>query len=351
MGIIYKNGIPYGNQPPIDATLTHQGEAADAKATGDEIGDVKAMIETSVEESATSAHAYAVGEHFIYNDTLYRATAAIAIGDTITPDTNCVATNVMTEVESGGGGGGGTSDYTQLSNKPQINGVTLTGNKSLSDIGAASQSDLEALEDITGDGALSGFTATDLTGAANELKNTLTQLDQNMAYVESGNTASRTYAAGDYISWKGTLYTANGTISSGQSFSTGSGGNLSLVDDGGLNDLKESITLYGLGGKLWKKSGSFRANHATDPASRTFTFTGAVYAVMYITGTNASRLGMYLVFSNGTSATIAKEIVAGSDITVTTNSNTLTATNTSNSIAIVQIMFFDKSGYDATTIT
>ena len=36
----------------------------------------------------------------------------------------------------GGGGGGGTSDYTQLSNKPQINSVTLTGNKSLSDIGA-----------------------------------------------------------------------------------------------------------------------------------------------------------------------------------------------------------------------
>lgn len=32
--------------------------------------------------------------------------------------------------------GGGTSDYTQLTNKPQINSVTLTGNKSLSDIGA-----------------------------------------------------------------------------------------------------------------------------------------------------------------------------------------------------------------------
>jgi hypothetical protein len=41
MGIIYKNGIPYGNQPYIDATLTHQGEAADAKAVGDEIRDVR----------------------------------------------------------------------------------------------------------------------------------------------------------------------------------------------------------------------------------------------------------------------------------------------------------------------
>lgn len=85
MGIIYKNGIAYGDQPSTDAV---------------------AMIEPSEEASATSAHAYAVGEHFIYNGTLYRATAAIAIGDTITPNTNCVATNVMTEVESGGGGGG-----------------------------------------------------------------------------------------------------------------------------------------------------------------------------------------------------------------------------------------------------
>ena len=37
----------------------------------------------------------------------------------------------------GGGGGGGTSDYTDLSNKPQINSVTLSGNKSSSDLGLA----------------------------------------------------------------------------------------------------------------------------------------------------------------------------------------------------------------------
>lgn len=33
-----------------------------------------------------------------------------------------------------GGGGGGTTDYNDLSHKPQINGVTLIGNKSTSDI-------------------------------------------------------------------------------------------------------------------------------------------------------------------------------------------------------------------------
>lgn len=38
------------------------------------------------------------------------------------------------------GGGGGTSDYSDLTNKPSINSVTLSGNKSLSDLGIASAS-------------------------------------------------------------------------------------------------------------------------------------------------------------------------------------------------------------------
>ena len=40
------------------------------------------------------------------------------------------------ELTATGGGGGGTTNYNDLSNKPQINSVTLSGNKSLSDIGA-----------------------------------------------------------------------------------------------------------------------------------------------------------------------------------------------------------------------
>ena len=38
-------------------------------------------------------------------------------------------------VGSSSGGGGGTTDYNDLSHKPQINGVTLTGNKSTADLG------------------------------------------------------------------------------------------------------------------------------------------------------------------------------------------------------------------------
>ena len=43
---------------------------------------------------------------------------------------------------TGGGGGGGTSDYSDLTNKPKINSVELSGNKSLADIGAAASADL-----------------------------------------------------------------------------------------------------------------------------------------------------------------------------------------------------------------
>lgn len=39
-------------------------------------------------------------------------------------------------------GGGGTSDYEELDNLPQIGGVTLKGNKTLHDLGAAAESDI-----------------------------------------------------------------------------------------------------------------------------------------------------------------------------------------------------------------
>lgn len=50
---------------------------------------------------------------------------------------------VLSEQETSGGGSG-TSDYLELENKPQINGVALTGNKSLTDLGAAAASDVAA---------------------------------------------------------------------------------------------------------------------------------------------------------------------------------------------------------------
>lgn len=46
------------------------------------------------------------------------------------------------DVMDGQGGGGGTSDYTQLTNKPSINNVTLSGNNTAADLGLATPSDI-----------------------------------------------------------------------------------------------------------------------------------------------------------------------------------------------------------------
>lgn len=56
---------------------------------------------------------------------------------------------------SGGGGGGGTKDYTKLNNKPQINGVTLMGDKSASDLGL----DLALTDDVTANTSVGAITA------------------------------------------------------------------------------------------------------------------------------------------------------------------------------------------------
>ena len=45
------------------------------------------------------------------------------------------------------GGGGGTSNYNLLSNKPQINDVELTGNKSLHDLGIAGEDSIGTMTD------------------------------------------------------------------------------------------------------------------------------------------------------------------------------------------------------------
>ena len=49
---------------------------------------------------------------------------------------------IVNDLETSGGGSGGTSNYNDLTNKPKINSVTLSGNKSLEDLGIASASDL-----------------------------------------------------------------------------------------------------------------------------------------------------------------------------------------------------------------
>lgn len=71
-----------------------------------------------------------------------------------------------------GGGGGGTSNYNDLSNKPQIGGVTLSGNKSASDLGLVAAVDGKGLStnDYTdADKAIVGGVTAALAGKQDEL--------------------------------------------------------------------------------------------------------------------------------------------------------------------------------------
>lgn len=55
------------------------------------------------------------------------------------PDVIAQIFDRLDALESGGGGTGGTTNYENLSNKPQLNGVTLEGNKTLDQVGVLSK--------------------------------------------------------------------------------------------------------------------------------------------------------------------------------------------------------------------
>lgn len=61
----------------------------------------------------------------------------------VTPATTVI---IKSGSGSGGGGSGGTTNYNDLTNKPQIEGVTLTGNKTYEDLNLErlTNSDIEA---------------------------------------------------------------------------------------------------------------------------------------------------------------------------------------------------------------
>lgn len=67
---------------------------------------------------------------------------------------------------------------------------------------------------------------------------TITQIKSDIAIVEDTNNATHNITAGQYVVWKGSLYTASSNISIGDGLS---GSNLTAVSNGGLNDLASGL--------------------------------------------------------------------------------------------------------------
>lgn len=147
--------------------------------------------------------------------------------------------------DSHGGGGGGTSNYNQLSNKPQINGIELSGNKSSEDLGLESKltEDITAAVDVGGVDAgtvfVEGTSIETVLGAilSPTLYPTLTAPSGSMAIspntklFESGSSHNVTfvltlnrgsinpaYGTSGYRSGAATSYTLDGTTQTTNSF-------------------------------------------------------------------------------------------------------------------------------------
>lgn len=100
-----------------------------------------------------------------YSNVTATLTSGTKIGEI---HTNGTTTNLFAP---SGGGGGGTSNYEELSNKPQINSVSLEGNKTAAQLGLATASDVSGKQDKTLDTPLTigGAVKTSVEGALGAL--------------------------------------------------------------------------------------------------------------------------------------------------------------------------------------
>lgn len=202
------------------------------------IGSTTKFIKDTTLESKTAASGgtdtslVTTGEKYTWNQKYAKPAGGIPATDMASgvipdisgkinePSTDGTSGQVLATDGNGGrywktesGGGGGTSDYNDLSNKPQIAGVTLSGNKTLSDLGIASSSALSSKIDkvIPSGGFYVPYFGSDGGLVSTSIKS------YNMVKVSSlapnndiFSTASQAYSAGDYFFWN-RLNTASGS--------------------------------------------------------------------------------------------------------------------------------------------
>ena len=182
--------VPSAQLPPIASTAadvtydnTQSGltaddvqEAIDELAAGGVGGGADEATIAPVETTTTATVAHPLGSIFYLNGNLYRALSDIAIGGTINVGTNAVQTTVA-------------ANFRRI--------VTLTQSTYNSLTAAEKAADIVYI--ITND-------------PVDYAK------ESEIAYVESGTTASKAYAIGDFFCMGGTLYRAKTAIASGATF-------------------------------------------------------------------------------------------------------------------------------------
>lgn len=169
-----------------------------------------------------------------------------------------------------GQGGGGTSDYTDLTNKPQINGHTLTGNQSAADLGLGTYSK-----------PASGIPKTDL---ASDVKASLGKADTALQSAPVTSVAGKTGAV--------TLNGGDVAYSESETYSSGTVG-AELSQQKNAIDQKQDATNYvTLSGTIVTQTGADNTMYLCGELAE-LTFTAPV------TGQTAIR------FTSGTTPTVA----------------------------------------------
>ena len=187
----------------------------------------------------------------INNNTLTgdQSSSDLGLQDTLVSGTNIKTINNQSLLGSGNItiGGGGTSDYDQLSNRPQINGHTLSGDMSTSDLGIVIP-DVSTKQDTLVSGTnIKTINGQNILGSGN-LSITQVQADWNQ---------DNTIAA-DYIKNKPTIPAAQ--VQSDWNASTGMGQilnkpNLATVaTSGSYNDLTDKPSIPGQVQSDWTES-------------------------------------------------------------------------------------------------
>lgn len=89
-----------GSAAAKDSTNAVTSESTDLVESGAVYTELGTKVNKTdiapVESTSTASQAYAIGEQFYYNGVLYKATAAIISGGTITPGTNCSTADSIT---------------------------------------------------------------------------------------------------------------------------------------------------------------------------------------------------------------------------------------------------------------
>ena len=194
----------------IDAALnpdTVPEADSDALITSDAVAKVQQGF-APIENAATAANAYAIGDLLVWGGVLYKAKAAIAIGDSFTVGTNIETTTVADKLNN--------IDTEITTDTDTIISGLLKG--SSGKVAAA-----------VGD--------TDFATPA-----AMTATRQMLAPILA-DPAGQAVSAGDYFIYNGTLYKALQAITSAMTAATFTGATYSeAVSGGGLNALKSAIS-------------------------------------------------------------------------------------------------------------